>query len=393
MAIPMKYLHIKCLVVDDEPSMRKTISNMLSRMGFTSVITAENGRKALDVIKMTAVELVIADINMPEMTGVELFKTVREDKNYDHIIFIFVTAEATRQVVARAAEEGGEGYIIKPFVLGTLEDKIAKAVEKKFNPSAIESCFKEFADAMGKRDFQRAEEAMGKAARIAPDAGKVIHNFGLLSLAKGDVKRAIEFFEESISKNPMFVKSYNSLGEIYENIGDPAAAIKYYEKAHEISPANTDRLLALSKLFCKTGEADRAEKILKDAVSDMRADVAASGQLMGEIYLAKNDNEKALEMLKKAHDRNPSDVSIMESLAEAYRRVEQPEQALELYKECLKIVPESAATFYYMGKTYLEMSDKKNAIASMKKAWALNPHSREITADLKALAEKTRLDL
>ncbi|MBF0506156.1 MAG: tetratricopeptide repeat protein [Nitrospirae bacterium] len=393
MGVPMKYLKIKCLVVDDEPSMRKTVSNMLSRMGFTSILTAENGRKALDIIKMTPIDLVIADVNMPEMTGAELFKTVRDDKNYDHIIFIFVTAEATRQIVARAAEDGGEGYIIKPFVLGTLEDKIARALEKKFNPSAIESCFKEFDIAMVKRDFQRAEEALGKAARMAPDAAKVVHSFGLLYLAKGDDKRAIEFFEEAISKNPMFVRSYNSLGEIYENIGDPATAIKYYEKAHEISPANTDRLLALSKLFCKTGETDRAEKILKDAVSDMREDVAASGQLMGEIYLAKNDNEKALEMLKRAYDQNPSAVSIMESLAEAYRRVGQPEEALKLYKECLKIVPESASTFYCIGKTYLEMSDKKNAIAAIKKAWALNPHSREITADLKALAEKNRLNL
>lgn len=393
MAIPMKYLNIKCLAVDDEPSMRKTIDNMLSRMGFKSIVTAENGRKALDIIKVTPVDLVIADVNMPEMTGVELFKTVREDRNFDHIVFIFVTAEATRQMVARAAEEGGEGYIIKPFVLGTLEDKIAKALEKKFKPSPVESSLREFAAAMEKKDLRKAEDALGKAAKIAPEAAKVIHNFGLLFLAKGEVNRAVEFFKEAIAKNPMFVNSYNSLGEIYENLGDLGNAIKYYEMAHEISPANTDRLLALSKLFCKTGETERAETILKNAVSDIREDVAASGQLMGEMYLAKNENDKALEMLLTAYSKNPADVSIMESLAEAYRRVGQPEQALELYKECLKISPDSAIVYYSMGKTYLEMADKKNAIVSMKKAWALNPSSKEITADLKALAEKERLNL
>ncbi len=53
-----------------------------------------------------------------------------------------------------------------------------------------------------------------------PDAAKVIHNFGVLYLAKGDMERAIEFFKEAIEKNPMFVKSYNALGEIYENMGD-----------------------------------------------------------------------------------------------------------------------------------------------------------------------------
>src|SRR5208283_5639813 len=101
MAVPVSYLKIKCLVVDDEVSMVRTVSNMLTRIGFTSsILTAENGRKALDAIKSNPVDMVICDVNMPEMGGFELFKTIREDKNYDHIIFIFVTAEAKRQSVA-----------------------------------------------------------------------------------------------------------------------------------------------------------------------------------------------------------------------------------------------------------------------------------------------------
>lgn len=393
MGVPLQYLKLKCLVVDDEASMRKTVSNMLSKIGFTSIVTAENGRRALDTIKANPIDMVIADVNMPEMTGVELFKTVREDRNFDHIIFIFVTAEATRQTVARAAEDGGEGYIIKPFVMGTLEDKIAKALEKMFKPGSVETCLREFSAAMAKRDFQAAEEALGKAATLVPDAAKVVHNFGVLYLAKGDVERAIEFFKEAVNKNPMFVKSFNALGEIYENMGDLATAIKYYEMAHDISPANTERLLALSKLLNKTGEKDRAETILQDAVSDMRQDIAESAHLMGEMYLARNESDKALAMLKKAYQQNPSDTTIMGSLADVYRKIGQPKEAIELYRACLKIAPDEAQFFYSMGKTYLEMADKKSAIDALKKAWALNPHSKEITADLKALAEKDRINL
>lgn len=393
MGVPLQYLKLKCLVVDDEASMRKTVSNMLSKIGFTSIVTAENGRRALDTIKANPVDMVIADVNMPEMTGVELFKTVREDRNFDHVIFIFVTAEATRQTVARAAEDGGEGYIIKPFVMGTLEDKIAKALEKMFKPGSVETCLREFSAAMAKRDFQTAEEALGKAATLVPDAAKVVHNFGVLYLAKGDVERAIEFFKEAVNKNPMFVKSFNALGEIYENMGDLATAIKYYEMAHDISPANTERLLALSKLLNKTGEKDRAETILQDAVSDMRQDIAESAHLMGEMYLARNESDKALAMLKKAYQQNPSDTTIMGSLADVYRKIGQPQEAIELYRACLKIAPDEAQFFYSMGKTYLEMADKKSAIDALKKAWALNPHSKEITADLKALAEKDRINL
>ncbi|MBF0559467.1 MAG: response regulator [Nitrospirae bacterium] len=393
MPIPAEYLEIKCLVVDDESSMLRTISNMLARIGFKSVVSAENGKKALEIIKAKHVDMVIADVLMPEMTGIELFKTIREDRNYDHIIFIFVTAEATRRTVARAAEEGGEGYIIKPFVMGVLEDKIARALENKFKPGSLETCLKDFVAAMAKKDYHSAEEALCKASALAPDAAKVMHNFGVLALAKGNVDRAIECYKEAIKKNPMYVKSYNALGEIYENMGDLGSAIKYYKYAHNISPANTERVLVLSKLFYKAGEKDQAETILKDAVSNLREDMAESAHLLGEIYLAKNEREKALEILKKAYKQNPTDIYIMESLAEAYRRMAQPQPALELYKDCLKISPDNSQVYYSMSKTYLETSDKTNAIETLKKAWVLNPHSKEITADLKALAEKERLRL
>jgi len=389
MAVPVSYLKIKCLVVDDEVSMVRTVSNMLTRIGFTSsILTAENGRKALDAIKSNPVDMVICDVNMPEMGGFELFKTIREDKNYDHIIFIFVTAEAKRQSVAIAAEEGGDGYIIKPFVMGMLEDQIARALEKKFKPSPLETCLKDFRVAMAEKDFQEAEDALGKAEELLPDGAKVIHNFGVLSLAKGDVERAIGFFKQAVKRNQMFVSSYNALGEIYENMGDIESAIEYYELAYKISPANIDRLVALSKLFYKKGDTSRAETILKDAVSGIRKDVAASSHLMGEIYLSKNENEKALEILARAYKQNPSELAIMGSLAEAYRKVGKPAEALKLYNECLEIAPNNALAYYNMSKTYLEMADKKNALDTMKKAWELNPHSKEIATDLKALAEK-----
>jgi tetratricopeptide (TPR) repeat protein len=252
---------------------------------------------------------------------------------------------------------------------------------------------KNFEQYLESRDLLQAENELKKASEIAPESPTIIYNFGQLHLAKGDTGKAIKYFKDAIAKKPLFVKAYDAVGEIYEDMGDVQSAIKYYEAAHDISSSNTDRLITLSKLYKKAGETDRAENILKDAVSDVRQDVSTSGHLMGEMYLAKNENEKALEILIKAYKKNPSDMSIMQSLADAYRKVGQPEQAIEIYKEILKINPNNASAYYSMGKTFLEMSVKDKAIDAIKKAWELNPHSNEITADLKALAEKDRFDI
>lgn len=393
MSIPMEYLNINCLVVDDESAMRRTISNMLTRMGFKSIITAENGKEAFTIIQTSKIDLVICDINMPEMTGLELFKTVRENKKYSDIIFIFVTAEVRRHTVARAAEEGGAGYIIKPFVMATLEDKIAGVLKKKFQPSSIEMHMKNFQQYLEGKDLQSAENELKKASEIASESPTISYNFGQLYLAKGETDKAIEFFKNAIAKKPLFVKAYDAIGKIYEDMDDVQSAIKYYEAAHDISSSNTDRLITLSKLYNRSGEVEKAENILKDAVSDVRQDISTSGHLMGEMYLAKNENEKALEMLIKAYKKNPSDTSIMQSLAEAYRKTGQPEQAIAMYKEILKINPNNASAYYSMGKTFLEIGNKNKAIDAIKKAWELNPFSKEITADLKALAEKDKFDI
>lgn len=393
MGIPLQYLSSRCLVVDDEHTMRVTINNMLTRMGFTSIHVAENGRKALDYILSRDVDLVIADVNMPEMTGVELFTTVREDKRFQHILFVFVTAEATRRTVARAAEDGGEAYVIKPFVMATLEDKVKSTLDRKFKPNPVQERLNNYRKCMEKKDFAGAEEELLQASMLAPDSAKITYFLGLLSLARGDVNGAIAYYKETISKNSLFVKAYNSLGEIYESMGDIPSAIKYYEAAHEISPSNTDRLLSLSKLFHKSGEGEKADNLLKDAVSGLRQDVSTSGHILGEIHLSRNENEKALEVLIRANSKNPSDTSIMMSLAEAYRKVGKPAKAMDVYGNVLRITTDDAEVYYQVGKTFLEMGDKALAVEAIKKAWELNPFSQEITADLKALAQQDKLGL
>ncbi|MFZ5996782.1 MAG: response regulator [Nitrospirota bacterium] len=393
MAIPIKYLQINCLVVDDEPTTRTTISNMLTRMGFKNIVTADNGKSALDIIKTSKMDLVIADVNMPEMTGIELFKVIRDDNRYDYISFIFVTAEARKDTVARAAEGGANEYLIKPFVMGALEDKIKKVLDKKFNPSTLDTLLQNFKKYLESRDLANAENQLINASQIAPDSPTILLHFGQLSLAKGDTNAAIDYFKEAINRKPLFVKAYNAIGEVYESLGDLETAIKYYEQAHSISPSNTERLIALSKLYYKSGEAGKAETMLTEARADMREDVSASDHLLGEMYLSKNENEKALEVLVKAHQTNPAEISIMQSLAEAYRKVGKPDEALAVYARILKINANNALAYYQMGKTYLEMSSKQKAIECIKKAWELNPFSKEITADLKALAEKDRLDI
>ncbi len=120
---------MKILLVDDFPTMRRILRSLLKEAGFTDVEEAENGVMALEKMKTTRFDLVITDWNMPEMTGIELLKKMREDDTLKDIPVLMVTAEATKECVIEAVEAGVSNYIVKPFTASALKEKIEIIME------------------------------------------------------------------------------------------------------------------------------------------------------------------------------------------------------------------------------------------------------------------------
>jgi two-component system response regulator PilR (NtrC family) len=118
----------KLLVVDDEQSMRDFLSIMLKKEGY-DVVTAENGGGALKVIQAEIFDLVITDIKMPGVDGIEVLKTVKEVS--PETIVIMITAFATTETAVEAMKLGAYDYITKPFKVDVIKLVIQKALEKR----------------------------------------------------------------------------------------------------------------------------------------------------------------------------------------------------------------------------------------------------------------------
>ncbi|MCX8110297.1 MAG: response regulator [Syntrophorhabdaceae bacterium] len=118
------------LVVDDFSTMRKIIKNVLKQIGIESVLEAENGKIALDLLKKEEVNLIISDWIMPEMTGIDFLKACKEDEHIKKIPFIMVTAEAQKGNIMEAIKSGVDNYIVKPFTPEKLQAAIEKAKER-----------------------------------------------------------------------------------------------------------------------------------------------------------------------------------------------------------------------------------------------------------------------
>jgi two-component system chemotaxis response regulator CheY len=126
----MPDLKMKILVVDDFSTMRRIVKNVLKQIGFENIEEAEDGAQALAKMKGGGYGFVVTDWNMPNMDGLEFFKTARQEPALKDIPFLMVTAEAEKDKVITAIQAGVNNYIVKPFTAEIFKEKMDRIFEK-----------------------------------------------------------------------------------------------------------------------------------------------------------------------------------------------------------------------------------------------------------------------
>jgi two-component system chemotaxis response regulator CheY len=121
---------MKFLIVDDFSTMRRIVRGLLKEIGYNNAEEAEDGVIALNMLKNTKFDFVVSDINMPNMDGFGLLTAIKKEDSLKHLPVLMVTAEARKEDIVRAAQEGAAGYIVKPFTKATLEEKVTKIMQK-----------------------------------------------------------------------------------------------------------------------------------------------------------------------------------------------------------------------------------------------------------------------
>ncbi len=114
------------LVVDDSAMMRKIVLRTLKTAGveFDTVLEAGDGLEALALLRAHTVQLIMCDINMPNMSGLELLHKIKEEKLAAGVPIVMVTTEGSEPQVRQAILAGARGYIRKPFTVEHIENNV-----------------------------------------------------------------------------------------------------------------------------------------------------------------------------------------------------------------------------------------------------------------------------
>lgn len=124
---------IKALIVDDSSVMRKIVERSLRQAGveLESVSEAANGAEALAALQSTAVDLILCDINMPVMDGLEFVSQIGTVESAKGVPIVMITTEGSESRVVQALSAGARGYIRKPFTPDQVKDHVLPLLGKK----------------------------------------------------------------------------------------------------------------------------------------------------------------------------------------------------------------------------------------------------------------------
>jgi two-component system chemotaxis response regulator CheY len=124
---------IRALIVDDSSVMRKIVERSLRQAGIdlTEVFQAGNGAEALVVLQASAVDLILCDINMPVMDGLEFVKQLSGVPNAKGVPVVMITTEGSEAHVVQAISCGARGYIRKPFTAEQVKEHVVPVLEGK----------------------------------------------------------------------------------------------------------------------------------------------------------------------------------------------------------------------------------------------------------------------
>lgn len=237
------------LAVDDEAGILRLIRLELSTQGFR-VITAENGEQALSMAEEHRPDIALLDIVMPDITGLEVMRKLRERTN---IPVILLTAKGSDADKVRGLEMGADDYLAKPFSPEELSARVRAVLRRAVGSAGLENVVRidNIEIDLNRRLVKRDGELIALTRtewmllqHLAANAGKVMLNAELLSKVWGpEYRDDLQYLRVWVSRlrrklepdpsNPRFIKTFQGIGYMLEVPADAPGGQSGAAQAHD----------------------------------------------------------------------------------------------------------------------------------------------------------------
>jgi adenylate cyclase len=203
------------LVVDDNEDNRYTLTRRLGREGFSNIVTATNGREALELLRAKPIDLVLLDIMMPDMNGYEVLEHLKADPQLQHIPVIMISAVDEIESVIRCVELGAEDYLSKPFNPTLLRARVGATLERKKLNDQVRAQAADLA-AWNQTLEQRVADQLTEIERMGRLKRFLSPQIADLVVSSGDGERILESHRRAVTVVFCDLRGFTSFAETAE---------------------------------------------------------------------------------------------------------------------------------------------------------------------------------
>lgn len=356
----MKKEDLVFLLVDDNPVMLKMMVPMLEDLGYRNFVLARDGIEAWRELKRgeKQIHVVISDLLMPRVDGLELLNRIRNSNEYWDMPFVMVTGDDQQNSLMSSVEVDVNAYIIKPFTPDKLEKEISLVLAEKYNPSEFMRLLQEGRQFLvADNDMEAAQQCFEKAKALKPLEAEPYYLVGILYERQEMYEKAKTEFQKCIELREGHVKAYDMLALVHHRQNNFVEEKRVLEAITELSPDNPERNINLGLACANTGDHEATKKYLKKAGRLTKKHNVPMFEKIFLAYLQGDDHASDAEgVYRKYIDPNMENPRLLNKFAMILKRHGAYDSAMFFMERIVKIwtsvkdhnIPEEdMAVFYF----------------------------------------------
>ena len=202
----------KILIVDDESNIRLGLNKCLAKEGYY-IEEASNGEEALQLIYNKKYDLILMDVQMPELNGFDVLKRIRKFGNSTRVIMM--TAFGTVEMAVDSMKIGAVDFLSKPFTISKVRDVVKEVLDKYMNilrvDKDISRYIEEARDAIFNKDYDKAKFCLKEALVNDSSSAEIQNLLGVIEEKTGDRQLAQKYYRAALSLDPTYEPADNNL--------------------------------------------------------------------------------------------------------------------------------------------------------------------------------------
>ncbi len=366
----------KILIVDTQAEIRN-MRETLRDGGFNSLSDMASGLKVLTQIKKAPPQVMIVNFNLPQYSGLQIFKSMQADRTLASIKFIMVIPKMNKKEMAEMVKQGVNNWVERPFSSDDLRESIFKVFGMGVADLKIagDEIKKEAYKLFEGKDFEEAVKKFRESTE-AYACAECYFMVGRCYIELGMYDQAIAAFQNTMKEDRRYPELEKWLVVAQQKKKDSKGSLATLERAAADTGARADAHVDLGKGYLSADMNEKADIAFATA-TEMEPENVENRKNIGNAYLENGLYEKAESAFGAAIDVNPADIALYNRMAIALRKQEKYKEAINIYIKAINVAPKDEGLFYNLSRALFESGDRPKAIKALDKAIALDPDFTE----------------